>query len=75
MGAYRIADGESVYYRVRGPAGRTLPSGTAAYTFDSHGKFIGWTPDAGDAPTPGLHLSPNARHEQISLAELRKSAQ
>ncbi|MBA4150334.1 MAG: hypothetical protein H0X66_19665 [Verrucomicrobia bacterium] len=75
MGAYRITDGDLVYYRVTGPAGRYVASGPSAYTFDSHGKFVGWTPDRGDLPTPGLHLSPDAKEEKISLDELRQSAQ
>jgi hypothetical protein len=75
MGAYRITDGDLVYYRVTGPAGRYLASGPSAYTFDSRGKFIGWTADVGDFPTPGLHLSPGAKRETISLDELRKSVQ
>ncbi len=75
MGAYRITDGGLVYYRVTGPAGRYLASGLSAYTFDSHGKFIGWTADVGDFPTPGLRLSPDAKREKISLDELRQSAQ
>jgi len=74
-GAYRIIDGQRIYYRVTGPAGRYLASGPSAYTFDSHGKFIGWTADVGDFSTPGLHISPSAKEEAISLDELRKSAQ
>ena len=73
MNAYRITDGQVVYYRVTGPAGRYLPSGPSAYTFDSHGKFIGWTADVGDFPTPGLHISSDAKRETISLDELRKA--
>lgn len=75
MGAYKITDGEVVYYRVTGPAGRFLASGPSAYTFDSHGRFVGWTADAGDFPTPGLHLSPGAKREKMSLEELRQSVQ
>ena len=75
MGAYRITDGQMIYYRVTGPAGRYLASGPSAYTFDSHGKFIGWTADVGDFPTPGLHISPDAKRETLSLDELRKSVQ
>jgi hypothetical protein len=75
MGAYRVTDGQVIYYRVTGPAGRYLASGPSAYTFDSHGKFIGWTADVGDFPTPGLHISPDAKRERISLDELRKSVQ
>lgn len=72
---YRITDGQVIYYRVTGPAGRYLASGPSAYTFDSHGKFIGWTADVGDVPTPGVSISPDAKRETISLDELRKSAQ
>jgi hypothetical protein len=75
MGAYRITDGNTVYYRVTGPAGRYLASGPSGYTFDSHGKFIGWTADVGGFPTPGLHISPGAKREKISMEELRRSAQ
>lgn len=75
MGAYRITDGQTVYYRVTGPAGRYLASGPSAYTFDAHGRFIGWTPDVGDFPTPGLHISSNAEREKIPLEELRKSVE
>jgi hypothetical protein len=73
MGVYRITDGDVIYYRLTGPAGRCIASGLSAYTFDSQGKFIGWTADVGDFPTPGLHLSQNAKREKISLDELRKS--
>jgi hypothetical protein len=75
MGAYKITDGDLVYYRVTGPAGRFVASGPSAYTFDSHGKYIGWTADMDDFPTPGLHLSPAAKLETISLDQLRQSAQ
>ena len=71
MGAYKITDGNTVYYRVLGPAGRSLASGPAAYTFDAQGRLIGWTADVGDFPTPGLSVSPNARKEKITLVELR----
>ena len=74
MGAYRITDGDVVYYRVTGPAGRYLASGPSAYTFDSNGKFIGWTADVGDYSTPGLHISPDAKHEKILLEDLQKVA-
>jgi hypothetical protein len=75
MGAYRVTDGNAVYYRITGPAGRFLASGPSAYTFDSRGKFVGWTADVGDFPTPGLHLSESAKREKISLEELRRSVQ
>jgi hypothetical protein len=75
MGAYKITDGDRVYYRITGPAGRYLASGPSAYTFDSRGKFIGWTADIGDFPTPGLHLSDGAKREKISLEDLRRSTQ
>jgi len=74
-GAYKITDGEVVYYRVTGPAGRFLASGPSAYTFDSHGRFVGWTADIGDFPTPGLHLSPGAKREKMTLEELRRIVQ
>src|SRR5947207_7507782 len=74
-GIYKITDGDLVYYQVTGPAGRYFASGPSAYTFDSHGKFIGWTADVGDFPTPGLHLSPDAKRETISLDQLSKSIQ
>jgi hypothetical protein len=72
-GAYRITDGDTVYYRVTGPMSRGFASGPSAYTFDSRGKFIGWTADVGDFPTPGLHLSDGAKREKISLEDLRRS--
>jgi hypothetical protein len=75
MGAYKITDGDTVYYRVTGPAGRLVASGPSGYTFDSHGRFIGWSADVGDFPTPGLHLSENAKRQKISLADLRRSTQ
>ncbi len=75
MGAYKVTDGDEVYYRVTGPAGRYLASGPSAYTFDSHGKFISWTADVGDFLTPGLHILPDAKRETISLDELRKNVQ
>lgn len=75
MGVYRITDGDLIYYRLTGPAGRCIASGPSAYTFDAHGKFIGWTADVGDFPTPGLQLSENVKREKISLDELRKSIQ
>jgi hypothetical protein len=75
MGAYRITEGPVIYYRVTGPAGRYLASGPSAYTFDSQGKFIGWTANVGDIPTPGVHISSDAKRQAISLEELRKSVQ
>lgn len=75
MNAYKITDGDTVYYRVTGPAGRFLASGPSAYTFDARGKFVGWTADVGDLPTPGLHISTDAKRENISLENLRRSVQ
>jgi hypothetical protein len=70
---YKITDGALVYYRVTGPAGRNFASGRAAYTFDAAGRFIGWTPDVGDLPTPGFHVSQTAKREKISLEEMNRN--
>src|SRR3989442_4015654 len=73
MGAYRITSNGAVYYQVTGPAGRYLASGPAGYSFDSHGRFIGWSADIGDLKTPQEVFAPAAKREKISLDELSQS--
>ena len=73
MGAYRITSGGVVYYQVTGPAGRYLASGPAGYSFDSRGRFIGWSADIGDFKTPHQVFTPGATREKITLDELRES--
>src|ERR1041384_6862360 len=48
MGAYRITDGDLVYYRVTGPAGRYLASGPSAFPFDLPRKLIRWSVAGGE---------------------------
>src|SRR5450432_3295039 len=45
MSARRITTDKTVYYQIIGPAGYYAASGPSAYSFDSQGRFIGWTPD------------------------------
>jgi hypothetical protein len=73
MGAYRITTEGVVYYQITGPAGRYLASGPSGYTFDSHGKFIGWSSDIGDFKTPPQVFTSGAKREKIALDELRQS--
>jgi len=73
MEVYRITSDGVVYYQVTGPAGRYLASGPAGYSFDSHGRFIGWSADIGDFKTPHQVFTPGAKREKISLDELRQS--
>ena len=74
MGAFRITVDDVVYYHVRGPAGRSLPSGPAGYSFDKSGKFIGWSADVGDIRKPEALWTKNARWEKITLEDLREIA-
>lgn len=39
-----------------GPAGGALPSGPAAYVFDSEGNFVDWTADMGDLATAKFRI-------------------
>ena len=71
MSAWRITIGNSVYYQLTGPAGRSLPSGPAAYAFDANGQFIGWTADSGDFFTPAVIYEPGAKRERVSVTEVR----
>jgi hypothetical protein len=73
MGAYRINVDGAVYYLITGPAGRFLPSGPAGYTFDSGGRFIGWSSDIGDFKTPPQIFTAGAKREKITVEELRRS--
>ena len=70
MGAYRITVNGVAYDQVMGPAGRYLAFGPAGYTFDSHGRFIGWSSDIGDFKTPPELFTPGAKSEKIDLHEL-----
>jgi hypothetical protein len=72
-GAFRITSDGLVHYQVTGPSGRFFASGPAGYTFDSQGKFIGWSPDIGDFEIPPEVFTPNSEREVISLDELRQS--
>jgi len=67
---YKITDGGTVYYQMIGPDGASASSGQTAYSFDGHGKLLGWTTDAADSPT--VHFSPIAKKKTISEAELEK---
>jgi len=71
-GAVRVNVGNTVYYQLLGPAGRTLASGQSAYAFDSTGKFIGWTKDAGDFYQPRVVYSPGAERTQITVEMVRE---
>jgi hypothetical protein len=73
MAYYRVTVDRNVYYQITGPAGRYLASGPAAYTFDSSGRFLGWTADMGDFKTPAQVFSTGADRQKIGLAELPKS--
>ena len=44
------------YAVIMGPAGRSLPSGPAAYLFDDQGRFVDWSSDMGDAPSYRYHF-------------------
>lgn len=48
-----------------------MPSGPAGYTFDSRGRFIGWSIDIGDFKEPAEVFEDDARREKISLDELK----
>jgi hypothetical protein len=72
-GAYRITSDGVVYYQITGRAGSYLASGPAGYTFDSNGRFIGWSPDIGDVKRPPEVFTPYAKRETITLDELRQS--
>ena len=72
IGAYRVTTDKAVYYQITGPAGRYLPSGTSAYSFDVNGKFIGWTSDEGDIHTPEQVFIKGSESEKISLDELKQ---
>jgi hypothetical protein len=71
ISAYRISTDRAIYYQITGPAGGYLPSGDAAYSFNSQGRFIGWTPDEGDLKLPTEVFVPGAKGEKISLDELK----
>ena len=73
MGAYRITADGVVYFQITGPAGRYLPSGPSGYTFDSGGRFIGWSADIGDFKTPSQVFTAGAKREKITMEELRRS--
>jgi hypothetical protein len=70
--AYKITTDKAVYYQIRGPAGRYLPSGCSAYSFNERGEFIGWTQDDGDYYEPREVYAPDAKAEKISLDELKR---
>jgi len=72
MAYYRVTVDSNVYYQITGPSGRYLASGPAAYTFDSGGRFLGWTADMGDFKTPAQVFSTGANRQRIGLAELPK---
>jgi hypothetical protein len=72
MGAQKLTDGPTTYFRILGPAGRFLASGPAGYAFDDHGRFVGWTADIGDFPTPNIPNSLSARWEFITVDEVRQ---
>ena len=71
MGAFKVTASNTTCYQLLGPAGRSLPSGPAAYSFDSNGNFIGWTSDNGDFFTPQVVYAPGAIHERISVDDVR----
>ena len=71
MGVIRVTTSEQQqYYMLRGPSGRLVSSGAAAYTFDATGRVVGWTPDMGDVYSPPVVFAKGARREEISLEDL-----
>ena len=70
MGVIRVTTEGQQYIMIQGPSGRLASSGTAAYTFDASGRFIGWTPDMGDVYSPSVVFSNGASRETISVADL-----
>ena len=73
MGTYRITTDGGVYYQITGSAGRYLASGPSAYSFDSQGKFLGWTSDMGDFKKPTEVFAENSKREKISLDEIKRA--
>ena len=71
MGAFRVSTTNGTYYQLLGPAGRWLPSGPAAYSFDAQGNFIVWSADSGDFYSPRVVYVPGAVRERIPVDEVR----
>ena len=71
LGAMKITTSNETYFQLLGPAGRWLPSGPVAYTFDSQGRFVGWTADDGDYFTPRVVYAPGAIRGRIPVVEVR----
>ena len=62
----------SVFFAVRGPYARPMPSAKSEYYFDSKGNYLGWNVDPGDDKTPSLFFSKDAKHSIISIDEIPK---
>lgn len=71
MRVMRVTVGTNLYWQAFGPAGRSGASGLSAYSFDSSGKFIGWTPDSGDLYRPPHLYGPDAKREMAALSDLK----
>ncbi|NBV22933.1 MAG: hypothetical protein EBS05_13575 [Proteobacteria bacterium] len=72
---FRLAAGANMYWQVTGPAGRFLASGPSAYSFDSNGRLIGWTPDMGDVYQPRELFGSDVKRERATLEEFRATTQ
>lgn len=71
MNILRVTAGTNTYWQAIGPSGRFLASGPSAYSFDSTGTFIGWTPDNGDVYRPKELYGPEVKRERATLVEFR----
>jgi hypothetical protein len=66
-------DGDS-FYEFRGgqaPHFMAAPSSAPAYVFDSHGRFIEWCKDPGDAPSWRLRWPVNGTNK-LDVAEVKR---
>lgn len=71
----RVTVGTNTYLQALGPAGRFMASGPSAYSFDSSGKFIGWTPDNGDIFRPPHLYGPGVTRETATISDLKAVAE
>ena len=65
----RLTLGSNVFWQALGPAGTLTPSGPSAYSFDSTGRFIGWTHDMGDVHHPRELFGPEVKRDLVTLDE------
>lgn len=60
----------TIYYVVKGPYARPLPSDHSEFYFDANGNFLTWNNDVGDSADPRILHPANTSRKKISITAI-----